>query len=83
MQELPEGYEHYTSEDEAGSRIQKLRPKKVGKSKDKKAKSKQRKKSKSPTNKQDQGRTGTTKSPKNKSSNLSKYLNNSSANFTQ
>lgn len=86
MQELPEGYEYYTSEDETGSRIQKLRPKKVGKNKDKKAKSKerkQRKKSRSPTNKQDQGRTGKTKSPKNKSSNLSKYLNNSNANLTQ
>ena len=58
----------------------------MGKNKDKKAKSKerkQRKKSRSPTNKQDQGRTGKTKSPKNKSSNLSKYLNNSNANLTQ
>ena len=65
MQEVPEGYEYYTSEDDEGNRIQKLRLKKKAKSKEKK------KRKKSPT-----GRTGRTKSPKQRN-NLAKYLNNS------
>ena len=63
-----EGYEYYTSEDEDGNPIQKLRKKGSAQ--------KKRNKSKSPKKK----RTGRTRSPKNRS-NLSKFLNGSNANL--
>ena len=64
-----DGYEYYTSQDEDGNPIQKLRKKDSQK--------KKRNKSKSPK----KGRTGRTKSPKNRSNNLSKYLNGSGTNM--